>query len=160
MTNDIAPRIHKAITVEVGSWREEIDEAIAPLIHAIWLAGIETVMSCQGNGRGPVWIAFPDEANLVAFLNCVAEYEGGVDTLYNRMNPRWTGKTSLKPWEYEIYPVDAAFYEEDSDDDGDSPERHLDPPDFFFFYSVRFPRGDLPVVLERMKRHNRGINVG
>ncbi|MHC4407061.1 MAG: hypothetical protein ACYTG0_46200 [Planctomycetota bacterium] len=150
---------HTTVTVQTGSWKGEIDEEIAPLIREMWVAGIETTMSCQEDGWGLVWIMFPDEVDLVTFLNMVAEYEEGPDTLYNRMNPRWRDPQSGSAWEYEIMPTDLALVEEDHDEDSSTRERHDGVSDFFFHYSVRFPRCDLPRVVEHVTRHNRQTAV-
>lgn len=45
-------RHHRAIRVCVGEMDELIDEEIAPLIRELWLAGIETHMSCQEAPEG------------------------------------------------------------------------------------------------------------
>lgn len=39
-------------------------EGIAPLVREMWIAGIETHMSCQEDGGDKVWIAFPDICNM------------------------------------------------------------------------------------------------
>jgi hypothetical protein len=41
----------------------------------------------------------------------------------------------------------------DEDDEGDVDEWHTGDTDFFSM-SVRFPRADIPFVLERLERHN------
>jgi hypothetical protein len=142
--------MHTTVTVQVGALNEEIDELIAPLIREIWIAGIETHMSCQGDEAGSVWICFHDEADMIAFLNVVAEYEEGADTLYNRMNPRWhDSPSSPDAWTFDLIPHDCGL-----DWDSADRESHDGHPDFFFAFSVRFPRCDLPTLFERLKRHN------
>lgn len=79
-------RRHAAVAVQVGERREEIDEAIAPLIEALWRAGIPTLMSCQETKPGTAWIEFEDLKHLRQFLNLVAQYEEGDDSLYDRIS--------------------------------------------------------------------------
>lgn len=57
MAQDEIDTKHRQVTVRVGPWCEEIDEQIAPLIREMWIAGIETSMSCQ-DGWGKVWLQF------------------------------------------------------------------------------------------------------
>jgi len=75
-------RKHRAVVVCVGNMKEEIDEQLAPLIRESWKAGIQTIMSCQETDPGLAWIDFESVNDLVKFLNIVALYEAGVDTLY------------------------------------------------------------------------------
>jgi hypothetical protein len=147
--------MHSTVTVQVGPLKEEIDELIAPLIREIWIAGIETDMSCQGDEAGSVWICFPDETNLIMFLNVVAQYEEGANTLYNRINPRWQDLlSSPDAWTFELIPHDCGL-----DWDNADCESHDGHPDFFFAYSLRFPRSDLTTLFERLKRHNQGSEL-
>jgi hypothetical protein len=89
----------------------------------------------------------------------LAECEEGADTLYNRMNPRSRDSESTPSWEYGIMPDDLALCDEEPDDGGSTQEKHRGVPDFFLCYSLLFPRWDLPIVLDRMKRYNRRAAV-
>ena len=133
--------IHKTVVVEVGDYREEIDEGIAPLITAIWQAGIDTSMSCQGTASGMAWIEFHSVDELASFLNIVADYEPGVDTLYNRINYQWTGEMSASPWEYQLNPMDI-----------NELESYEGATDIMFTVGVRFPTSDIPVILTRLSK--------
>jgi len=44
--------------------------------------------------------------------------------------------------------------------DPDHEERYEGPADFLTSVGVYFPQGDLPVLLKRMKRHNRAVKAG
>jgi len=91
---------HRAVIVEVGVWREEIDEALAPLVREIWLAGIETMMSCQEVEPGIAWIEFPAVEELLRCLNLVTRFEPGVNTFYHRIHHQLVGPMSAPVWEY------------------------------------------------------------
>src|SRR6266568_2282062 len=91
-------RRHRAVMVHVGKMREEIDEKLVPLIREIWKADIQTMMSCQETEPGIAWIEFDSVDDLRKWLNIVAEYEEGVDTLYNRVNYRLAATTSVPLW--------------------------------------------------------------
>jgi transcriptional regulator with XRE-family HTH domain len=143
---------HKQVPVQVGRLQAEVDEGIAPLIEAIWRAGIETVMSCQQNTRGCVWLCFPHACEAEKFLNLVARYEDGEDELYWRINPEWDNRGPLPRWEYSVNIEDLALV---NVGDEDVIEYAYDPPPAFLFsVSVRFPPQDLPVVLQRLREHS------
>lgn len=152
--NDQKDRTHRAVLVEVGKYSELIDEVIAPLIQQLWRAGIRTLMSCQGAEDDKVWIAFDDAEQLARFLNIAAEYEVGSETLYNRIcfNKPYADLEQL--WEFELFPIDAAHFDAEVRCTAEKEEHCDDPADFFFTYSVRFPRGDLATVFERFARYN------
>ncbi len=145
---------HKTVAVQVGSCRAEIDEEIAPLIREMWIAGIETYMSCQQDGWGLVWIQFPEAAGLVDFLNIVTKYERGANTLYNRMVHEWTNNTSTSEWIYEVFPDDLAFNRDAPQGERAIQDEHDGQPYFHLDFCVRFPQCDLPIVLRRMKQYN------
>jgi hypothetical protein len=146
-------RKHRAVKVCVGRMREEIDERIAPLVREIWKAGIRTIMSCQETEPGIAWIEFDSVADLIRFLNVVAQYEEGVDTLYNRINRRRVGPTSTSCWEFQLNLLDCGFSPQDDD-------RYEGPADFLVSVGVYFPQGDLPVLVRRMKHHNSAVKAG
>jgi len=109
-------------------------------------------MSCQGGESGLVWIEFPGERELVQFINTVARYESGKQSLYARMYPRFTATENA--WSYEIFEDDFAL-----DDAAEEGEAHDGEPDFYFNFSVRFPQADLPEVVRRLREHNRNTRV-
>jgi transcriptional regulator with XRE-family HTH domain len=148
---------HQQVVVEVGDRKAEVDVGIAPLIRELWVAGIDTYLSCQQNTLGRIWIDFCSVEEMVSFLNVVARYEDGDDDLYWRMNLRFRRSGHLPNWEYSIHELDFALHEET---DSGSVVCSYDPPaDFHFTASVRFPPQDLPVVLQRLKEHN-SMNLG
>ena len=131
-------RQHKTVIVEEGEWKAKIDERLAPLIRAIWKAGIETTMCCQEFHRGIAWIAFASADDLTAFLNLVGIYESGDDTLYNRINYR-NGAISAPLWEYF---VNVGDLQENNGYHG--------PPDFNITIGLFFPVCDIPALLKRL----------
>jgi hypothetical protein len=146
------PDNHKEVKVCVGELQADIDEEIAPLIHELWKAHLSTVNSCQENQSGIAWIQFATAECALEFLQIVAEREEGRDTLFARITREWDDRESvIQNWNYEVFLHDFSRTDED-----DETGRRGEPPDFDFWVSVRFPRADLPVVLEKMVRHNRG----
>ncbi len=147
MTNADPKRSHTAVLIEVGAWREEIDEAIAPLIEAIWMAGIPTMMSCQETEPGMAWIEFEELDDLQQFLNLVSAYEKGADTMYNRITQELLTSPSATPnWVYQLNPLDCG-----GDDEND--HRSNRGCDIIFSVGVYIPHADLPVVLDRLRRN-------
>jgi len=149
---------HKQVFVRVGDMEAEVDQGIAALIREIWKAGIGTLNSCQENQPGIVWIEFVTCEDARCFLNIVAAYEDGLDTLYNRARQGWNPideDDMMHPfWSYDIHPEDLALQEE-IDDAGDVlAETHPGAPEFEFSVSIRFPECDYPLVLKRLKEHN------
>jgi hypothetical protein len=149
---------HKQVHVSVGYMEEDIDEGIAPLIEQLWMAGISTDNSCEENQPGIIWIEFSTTRDAARFLNIVAQYEEEIETLYNRARHGWRPVDEkdmpLPLWEYDICPDDLAL-ELDFDENGDVVEElHPRPPHFTFTVSIRFPKADYPLVLERMTQHN------
>lgn len=147
---------HRTVRVSVGEMEADIDEEIVPLVRELWRAGIETVNSCQGNRPGIIWIQFATTDDAANFLDIVAEYEEGKDTLYNRAMGRWDGgEFPVTFWDYAALPEDRGLVEGFTEDD-EVEEWHEGLTDAFFSVSVRFPRSDFPTVLARMARHNQG----
>jgi transcriptional regulator with XRE-family HTH domain len=136
---------HKEVPVKVLDREADIDEAIAPLIEQIWLAGINTVMSCQQSIGGKIWVEFDTCEDLVEFLNIVMGWptEDREDRLFGRINPELEADGPYPEWSYELNLADLAI------DDG-----RYAGPDLACFVSVRFPPQDYPTILERMKNYN------
>lgn len=129
---------HKTVAVQVGEYHEEIDELLAPLIETIWRLGIHTAMSCQETSPGIAWIEFDSLDDLQRFLNIVARYEPGTDTLYSRihydLNPLFAGA-----WEYQLNFIDL------NELDDFSGETFFD-----FTVGAYFPVTDIPLLLDRL----------
>jgi hypothetical protein len=144
--------IHRQVPVVWQGREAEVDEELAPLILALWKAGIATCNSCQENRPGVVWIEFLTAFDAQEFLDLVAEHPseaavGGVpfwETLYGRI----MGYAGDQDWEYDTYPHNWAVEEDLVGDE--VIERCTGPADIGFFVSVRFPRTDLPLVLKRV----------
>jgi hypothetical protein len=157
---------HKQVENEWRGLRAEVDVELAPLILALWKAGIFTTNSCQENFPGIAWIQFLTTHHAQRFLNRVAVYpdEGDMrlvngrtyvgdvpfwETLYGRA----TGYAGEKGWEYALNPYNRGVEEEIVNDE--VVETCIGPSDFDFFVSVRFPRADIPLILERMQAPTR-----
>lgn len=57
------PEPHRQVAVSHGDRAALVDEAIAPLIGALWRADVETVHSCQGEPGGD-----PDDMGSLAYV--------------------------------------------------------------------------------------------
>ena len=149
MTPSDSKRRHATVVVEVGAWREEVDEAIAPLIAEVWKAGIPTLMSCQETDPRVAWIEFEEVAHLQQFLNLVAVYEDGAGTMYNRIAHELVAPApATASWEYQLNPLDCG------EDRGARPHAAC-ACDFVFTAGVYIPHADLTAVLDRLRRHRR-----
>lgn len=148
---------HKQVRVKYGKLDEHIDELIAPLILEMWRAGIKTNMSCQSTFENKkIWVEFPDTMEVATFLTIVTSvFKPGKDSLHNRIDFYWVPDNwkawELKCWEFEIFAVDASI------DHGETWEGDVRvcPPLWYFTISVRFPKSDLPIVIERLQEHNK-----
>jgi hypothetical protein len=130
-----------------------IDEDIAPLIQLLWDLDLDTTNSCQDN-NGRVWVEFATPYDAEEFLNRIAVYEDGLDTLYNRIRGAWVPIDDdtwyeSNAWRYDVTPADLSVREEPTDQD-DLHEFPEGPSEFTFRVSVRFPHADLPAVMQRL----------
>lgn len=137
---------HRQVLLRAGHQTAEVDEGIAPLIEQVWLADIETTLSCEENKPGIAWIDFESPQDARRFLNIVARFERKSDSLYHRVL-RCDGYP-FPAWTYDIHPWDVSLI---GDDDR---EAHLGRSDFHFSVSIRFPRSDIPVLLDLLKTYN------
>lgn len=106
-----------------------IDIEIAPLIGTLWQQHIETTGSCQDD-HGHVWLCFltPDDA--ARFIQVLAfEADPDPDSVYERQTGVGAGGWEWTTWFEPQMPAD---------------------PDFSLIIELRFPRSDLPTVLERL----------
>ena len=136
-------RYQRTVVVEVGSWKADIDEVLAPLITEIWKVGIETMTSCQEFKPGISYIEFDSVDGLLRFLNLVTHYEPGIDTLYNRIFHQDTASK----WEYQLSLLDIYEGKEESMVDGLACFRAT--------VGVYFPTSDIPVLLHRFEEANK-----
>jgi hypothetical protein len=127
---------HKQVRVRWDHLDAQIDEEIAPLILELWKARLYTTMSCQGSPAVGVWVQFPLVVFAEAFMD-LTEKQSGIASLWRR-------------WRFDVYPITRSetLFE-------DYPKELIpDGPSLRFAVSVRFPKADLPVVLETVTRHN------
>lgn len=146
---------HKTVLVKWDGFEAWVDRGIAPLIEEIWKAGIFTLLSCEENRPGIMWIEFVSAIEAEVFLNIVARYEEDIDSLYNRIRQAWTRIDGVIPgaWEYAINPFDYSV-EQRILDDYSIEESSTGPSEFIFSMGIRFPKEDYPTILQRMKEHN------
>ncbi len=80
----IVPVSHPQCVVQVDEWSARVDIQLAPLIQALWRAGIPTAASCQGGAEhGPAYISFPARPEgQVSFAHLLhADLSPSVDSL-------------------------------------------------------------------------------
>lgn len=147
---------HRQVYISYNGQDAEVDEGIAPLILELWKAGICTTLSCQDNCNR-VWIEFLTSYDAEQFLNIIAsDYDEDLDSLYSRVIGAWRPgdyeeerKWLERAWEYNVSVNDWGVMLADSGN-----EERTGSTDTLFSISVRFPKSDLTVVVERLKAHN------
>jgi hypothetical protein len=148
------------VLVKWDGYEARIDQGIAPLIKELWKAGIFTFNSCEENRPGIIWIKFASVPEAEEFMNIVARYEEDIDSLYNRIRQGWSRADGFIPgaWEYHALPEDISVRQRFLDDD--TMEESCDgPSNFLFSMSIRFPKSDYPILLERMRAFNVAVDV-
>jgi hypothetical protein len=141
--------------VHWGDLDKAIDEAIVPLIQAMWEAGIKTYQSCQDMPSGYVWIQFESSHDVEKFLNIIAKYETVSASLYTRMQHGYNSwpVPQVGQWQYVVV-ADDLWADEVDAKNGDGQETYDCEPEFMLLIGVHFPQTDLPEVLRRLKRFN------
>lgn len=136
---------HLQVRIEWEGRSADVDAGIAPLILACWRNGIDTLLSCEENQPGVAWIMFAEPDDAKRFLD-IAALPG------QEMYQRIMGQTGTEDdWEFDIAPHDFNDVETE-DDQGNIIAHHWHgPPDITFDVGVRFPAGDIPLILARMK---------
>ncbi|ORW33268.1 hypothetical protein AWB91_09075 [Mycobacterium paraense] len=76
---------------QVRAARALVDVGLAPLLEAVWQAGIETSYSCEGGADLDGYIAFPSVDDGVRFMTATA-----ARTPHSRFKHLWL--TFLQPW--------------------------------------------------------------
>jgi len=156
---------HPQVHITTGRWEADVDEAIAPLIRALWELKIETVMSCIGTWpKDPiaqkwfrhighreddppfVWIEFPEQDDLLRFLELAAgEFDRDPESIYNRICGDF--RSEGLPWDVSIGPpLDAAVERDDSGEPAGGGPSEL----VLWSWSVRFPHDDFEAVITRV----------
>jgi hypothetical protein len=135
---------HSEIIVKVGRRKATIDKEIAPLIKQMWLAWIDTSMCCQEAEPGLAWIHFPSIEDLRKFLNIVSDNTEihDMNSLYRHILPSFNSKSDSK-WVFTLGVADDSIC---------NPGK---PSHFSFNVDVWFPVTDIPVLINRLKEHNR-----
>jgi hypothetical protein len=140
---------HPQVEVLIRGRSAEVDEELAPLIEEMWLAHIDTIMSCQqhdtpefaehGHPTSWVWIMLPGP-DAQQFCTVIAgEYDEDSESLYQRISDE---KGSKRTWWYDCHAMNYGEEEEGAE------------AEVTFDISVRFPVEDLPEVARRMQAWN------
>jgi hypothetical protein len=157
---------HKQVRVRCNGQSGNIDEELAPLIRALWKAGIYTTNSCQENQPGIAWIEFSSFDDAKKFLDLVAVYPAGWDrrsknggksvskvpfwkTLYGRITNCGDGGD----WQFDVHPFDFGVEEKLVKDEIIT--RCIGPAYFEMYVSIRFPKSDVPLILEQLTLKDR-----
>lgn len=158
---------HKQVKVEWNGMTADVDEGIAPLILALWRAGINTFNSCQENSPGVAWVEFVSAQDACEFLNLVAVYPSEDelrivnDRTYVGDVPFWetlywraTSPGESGAWTYDVHPMNYGVEEDVINDEVVSTK--VGPSDFDFSVSIRFPTTDMALILERLEASESG----
>lgn len=148
---------HPQIRIEHGDFAAEVDEEIAPLLLDLWRLDLWTVLSCQDNDGGKVWIAFSDALAAERFVTIAAgdpKDEPEIESLYNRVVGAWQPEIDDEEsfWKERVWRYDVNVDDFNVEFDFEAEvERRLGPPNIVLGISVRFPRGDLDEVAARVR---------
>jgi hypothetical protein len=149
MKTDSYCTTHPQVHLVVGEYAQHVDEGLVPILRPTWLAGIETISSCQNDGErlNPMVDEHPHLGGLVvskwgrvsidfhppgvqAFLNLVAWGEPR-PMMYERMT-HWLAP---KAWKSSLILL------------------ALQPGDFQFYgANLSFPATDIPEVAACLER--------
>ena len=167
-------RRHEARVVTVGDRSAEIDLELVDLIEALWMLGIDTSFSCQGQFGPPHaplpepwgYIMFPDVEDLRAFLVCFDNTPLSSRRFAQRheWNPEAETRTPAGPpsWELRggVRPPEDAEDDDNAEDalESNAPGAASTPaapgtPGFRFIGLARFPQADLAEMTQIMQLH-------
>jgi hypothetical protein len=133
----------------------DVDVGIAPLLVAIWDAGIMTWNSCEENELGIMWIEFSSMKDVERFLKIQ------IHTLGNRVHKhpdfndwfcyRILGYEGdhLGPWRYNAHPNVCPITSNQSS----IYSRNASDCNVEMSVSVRFPREDYPVIIDLISNY-------
>lgn len=107
-----------------------IDEGIAPLLTAMWEAGISTINSCESHVDGLVYLVLADMADLGRLLSLVSLGSLTVNVMNDDVGAPDSSPEEPWRWRYRLRPVDP---------NGQGPWRYI--------VSVEFPAGQVPEVI-------------
>lgn len=107
-----------------------IDEAIAPLLAAMWEAGVETINSCQGHVDDLVYVVLADMRDLGRLLSLVSLGSLTVNVMNDDVGAPDSSPEEPWRWRYRLRPVDP---------NGLGPWRYI--------VSVELPAGHVPEVI-------------
>lgn len=131
-----------------------IDEKIAPLVRALWDAGIETSVSCEAESTGRVQIGFaPGHGE--RFLSIAAgQFDPDPASLYGRVaaaHPRRVDEPA-DTWLVDLLLEDLGARHEWHPETRTWTAECLGPAEFTSELLVRFPPSDLSEVVARVHR--------
>jgi hypothetical protein len=149
---DLFPkREHRQVSLLHPEWNEviEVDEGISELIVLLWRAEVNTMLCCEENRPGYMFIRFVTAYGLEKFFNMLAinrdKELGNHDSLYHRViDPDQEGG-----WEYDILVEDIG----NEIDEAKDKVVYTLPPEVIFTASVLFPISDYPQVLKCVNQH-------
>ena len=127
---------HREVRVAHGDQEAMVDAGIAPLIHLLWTHGIVTNTSCE-NHEGRVLVEFVSADDMLLFIDIVGSAS---ETLHNHI----TGDDEPDDWRRFRHSVMWKF-------DISYPFLDTDGTYFVPWYTVRFPRVDLPTVMRALE---------
>jgi hypothetical protein len=160
------PKRMKHFAVARGDWRLGTAEydPFPPLLVSLWQASIGDACAVDLAGRAGVQVQFSWLDDLQMFLDLTIGYaaeqgprpRGGRDDASpgpfqgEALDAHILGCGCGSAWQYAVRLFDWSVREEVVN--GEVRRRRIDEPRFGFSASVRFPRSDLPAIIERLSR--------
>lgn len=89
----------------------KIDEKIAPLVSALWDAGIMTEQSCQEDRPGYAWIVFGDHEEALQFLGIILGKRPDFEDSFIKAISHWdvagpqNGYVEPGEWDWAVHPT-------------------------------------------------------
>lgn len=117
-----------------------IDEAIAPLLAAMWAAGIDTINSCQGHVDDMVYLVLADMADLDRLLSLVSLGSLAVSIMNDDIGAPDSSPEEPWRWRYRLRPVHP---------NGPGPWRWI--------VSVEFPPAQVAEVIRCLETHRNEV---
>jgi hypothetical protein len=119
--------------------------------------GFRTVTSCQRGSDGRAYLEFDSVTDAVAFMEiAIAEFSADLESVWNRAmrddepEVEWDTFRHHRMWSYDASPHDYSVIFKDPEA-GDKTLVREGLPDIDFSITVRFPPGDIPYLVDRIR---------
>jgi hypothetical protein len=158
------PKELRNLCVVPGDWTdlmEGADGPLAGLLLNLWKASTDEGSEVDLGGQPGIQVRFHNLLYVQMLLDLMARYAaepdpaaGSDSSVDEAIDERLLGGGRGGDWQYEVRPVNWA--EKGEGVGGQTPRRWTGPARFDFNGVVRFPRSDLPAMIERLARVAQG----